>query len=402
MSTTALRRLLKYPHQAVFDGSPVAELAFRLQHEDGASWSVGDRVFTAKAGALEVTHDLRQFTVNQLVNQLMADGFTIVSPSPRFSGISSLVLVDGSGSQNVSNGDHVTAYTSLLWVLLNGYAGEVLDAEEQVRQALLQMVITTASGEWLDLWGALYGVPRNPGESDAHFVPRIPREAFRVRNNARAIELAIRDATGFDVRIKEPWTNIFKLDGSLLSGPDKFYDGETIGYHLIQPVAREAIDWPSVRGVIEKNRAAGVMIVSPHLFHGSHSILPSPVVLGGVLSLHTRFQRVDDRVLLDYNAIEDVSILNHAGRHRREVMHSSMLAVTSGPWGGFTWGSGGTWTDPIYAVTSRHFRDYRVTYSDVVYSSLAWNASDRTWGSAPPESWSSLNAIIGSSHTRES
>lgn len=388
MSTTALRRLLKYPHQAVFDGSPVSELAFRLQHEDGASWSVGDRVFTAKAGDLEVEHDLRQFTVNQLVNQLAADGFTIVSPSPRFSGISALVLVDGSGSQNISNGDHVTAYTSLLWVLLNGYAGEVLDAEEQVRQALLQMVITTASGEWLDLWGALYGVPRNPGESDAHFVPRIPKEAFRVRNNAHAIELAIRDATGFDVRIEEPWTNIFKLDGSLLSGPDKFYDGETIGYHLIKPVARETIDWPAVLAVINKNRAAGVMVLGPQLLHGSESILPPAVVVGGVTSLRIREQRVDDRVLLDYNAIEDVAILNHKGAHLREILRSSLLEVALDP--------------PFYIGSGVHSRDYRVTYSDVSYSSTAWDYTALNWSGAAAESWSSLNAVIGSSRTRES
>ncbi len=400
--STALRRLLKYPHAAVFDESPAAELAFRLQHPDGAKWTVGDRVFTATAGDLEVTHDLRLFTVDTLITQLIADGFTIVSPSSRFTGVSARVLVDGSGDQLVSNGDHVTGFTSLLWVLLNGYAGEVLDAEYQVIQALLQMVITTASGQWLDLWGTLYGVPRLAGESDLHLAQRIPKEAFRLRNNAHAIELAIRDALGYDVRIEEPWKEIFKLDDSLLSGPHRMYDGDTIGYHLIRPVARETIDWPAVLNVINRNRAAGVLVLGPQLFHGSSLVNGDTQVTSGVESLHVRQVRADDRVLLDYNAIEDVAILNHPALWRREVMHSANVSMQTQSWGGFTWGDAGTWGDTIYVVTSNHYRDYRVYFSNVRYSSNFWTAGSRTWGSEPAESWASLDVLTYSLHSRSS
>ena len=79
-----------------------------------------------------------------LAAQLVTDGFTVESLSSQFLGLSAVVLVEGSGDQGQSNGDHITGFTSLLWVLLSGYADEVLGAREQVRQALLQMVIGTA------------------------------------------------------------------------------------------------------------------------------------------------------------------------------------------------------------------------------------------------------------------
>ena len=120
MTRTTLQRLLRYPHSAVFDTSPQAELAFRLRHPDGATWSIAERVFTASAGAIQVTYDLRSLTVGALVTQLSAAGFTVEAASPRFTGLSAVVLVEGSGDQGQSNGDHIMGFTSLLWVLLSG------------------------------------------------------------------------------------------------------------------------------------------------------------------------------------------------------------------------------------------------------------------------------------------
>lgn len=263
MTRTTLQRLLRYPHSAVFDTSPQAELAFRLRHPDGATWSIAERVFTASAGAIQVTYDLRSLTVGALVTQLSAAGFTVEAASPRFTGLSAVVLVEGSGDQGQSNGDHIMGFTSLLWVLLSGYTDEVIEAREQVRQALLQMVIGTSEGEWLDLWGTLYGVPRHPGETDASLRVRIPDEAFRIRVNGLAIEKTIKSLTGRDVEIREPWKLMFRLDKSALSGADHLHDADFYTPHIIQPVAREAFDWAEVLKIIHRNRAAGVLVRSP-------------------------------------------------------------------------------------------------------------------------------------------
>jgi hypothetical protein len=258
---TALQRLLNSVHAAVFDKGAAAETAFRLRHANGVVWSVADRVLTVQAGAAAPTsHALAAVTVGQLVTTLALAGYQITGLSSEFSGLSALVLVEGSGDQGVSDGDMVQGYTSLLWVLLSGYAGETLAAKAQIQQALRQMIITQAEAEWLDLWGSLYGVPRGIGELDPAYAARIPREAFRTRNNARSIEIAIMDATGYDVRIEEPWRDIFRLDESTLSGPHKLYDGITIGYHLIRPVALNSVDWDVVLPVVERNKSAGIIV----------------------------------------------------------------------------------------------------------------------------------------------
>lgn len=396
MTQTALQRLLKHPHAAVFDTAPAAELAFRLRHTSGAAWSIADRMLTATAGALTVTHDLRQFTVGGLADQLVADGFDVEALSPRFATLSAVVLVEGAGDQNQSNGDHITGFTSLLWVLLSGYADEVLWAREQVRQALRQMVIGTADGEWLDFWSALYGVPRLPGEADAALRVRIPREAFRARNNARAIELAIRDATGFDVRIEEPWREIFTLDSSELSGSAKFQDGDRIGHHLIQPVARSTVDWDAVGAVIERNRAAGVVSLPPLINrtsavdassgHGARlGVLrfrsaASPVAGGQMLD--------DSLVLSDGTGI----ILNHAFRfdireYRRVLAH---VIVPSQAWVGELWGDE-SWDGFQYVVRdARHVRDYRTHYAVVEYLQTWGRPSD--WGA--DDTWASVGPLV--------
>jgi hypothetical protein len=262
---STLQTLLKYVHGAVFDKSPVPQTVFRLQHVDGASWTVADRVMTARAGSLERTYALGSITIAQLADALVADGFQVLDLSTDFTALLGVVLVEGEGGQSVSNGDRLQGFTSLLWVLMTGYAAETMTAREQVRQALRQMVITQAENEWLDVWGLLYGVQRWPGEHDANYATRIPREAFRMRNNARAIERAVFEATGFDVRINEPWREIFRLDHSALSGGDKLYDGGTVGYHLIRPEALDdTVDWTRVLPIIDRNKPAGV-IVSEYL-----------------------------------------------------------------------------------------------------------------------------------------
>jgi hypothetical protein len=258
MNPSTLQRLLASTHAAVFDKAPGAELALRFGHVNGATWSIADEVLTAQAAGQPVrSYDLSAYTVAGLAAALQANGFDVPVVSSGWSGRSALVLAEGSGG-----GDNpVSAFTSLLWVLLTGYAVETRAAAYQVQQALRQMVITQAEGEWVDVWGGLYGVPRVQAELDAAYAARIKREAFRERVNARAIELAIRDETGWDVRIEEPWRELFHLDESRLSGGHRFYDGTTVGYHLIRPEALDNVNWDIVLPIIERNKPAGVIVV---------------------------------------------------------------------------------------------------------------------------------------------
>lgn len=310
-ATTTLQRLLKHPHAAVFDKDPLAELALRVRHEDGSAWTVASGVMSISAGAAQHTYQLADYTVDSLADALVADGFDVVRVNSQYGHLSALALVEGSNDQWLSNGDHLRVFTSLLWALLQGYSREVDAAQEQIRQALLQMVIATAEGEWLDLWGTLYGVPRMTGESDAALRIRIPREAFRLRSNPRAIEAAIKELTGKDVAILEPWMDVFTLDGSLLDGAEKIQDGDRVGPFLIQPYSSGPIDWSDVLPIIERNRPAGVLVLPPKGSIGSAVVVPGDyMVVLDIRRRHAGAAVIEDVALLDVSEIEEVSVPN--------------------------------------------------------------------------------------------
>lgn len=358
MIETTLQRLLKYPHAAVFDKDPLAELAIRVRHDDGCTWSVAAGVLVVTAGAAEHVYQLTDFTVAQLADRLELDGFQVARVNSDYGHLSALALVEGSNDQWQSNGDHLRVFTSLMWALFQGYSREIDAAQEQVRQALLQMVITTAEGEWLDLWGALYGVPRVAGEADADFRLRIPREAFRLRVNPRAIELAIKELTGKTVAIREPWQDVFTLDQSLLSGPDRLQDGSHVGPFYIQPYSETPIDWSDVLPIIERNRPAGVLVLPPKSRIGTSITVPGEYTAAlSVLRHHTGVAVIEDVALLDFSDIEDVSVVNDPFEHLRRVQN--MLSV-----------------------------EYTGQYFNAIY----WR----------DETWESQNVITGSSHTSSS
>lgn len=262
--TTTLDRLIQYPHAAVFDKTPDAELVLRIQHPDGATWSVSDETLVAHAGGAAFQYDLSAMTVGQLAAALSADGFQVADLSPDFVNRGAAVLIEGSGDQSMVTGDRLQGFTSPMWSLFSGYAVEVRAAAYAVQQALRQMVITQSDGEWLALWGTLYGIPPQAGEADASYSARIPQEAFRIRVNAFAIEDAVFDATGYRITIVEPWKSLFRLsDNGVLSGDAHLYDGANWGYHLIQPVAAGHVDWAAILPIIERNKAGGVIVIGP-------------------------------------------------------------------------------------------------------------------------------------------
>lgn len=394
MTSTTLQRLLAYPHPAVFEKGAEDELVFRLQHADGATWTIAGGVMTARAGALERSYNLAALTVDGLIDALRADGFDVVHVSSRFDGFQALVLTEGSGDQGQTNGDHVKAFTSLMWSLFTAYSQEVSAAEFQIRQALLQMVIGTAEGEWLDLWGSLYSVQRAPGETDVAYRIRIPREAFRLRVNALAIELAIKDLTGKDVQILEPWTEVFTLDESLLDGHHKFQDDQSIGYFFIQPFSRVPIDWSDVIPIIERNKPAGVLLLPPQVKYSGGAVYDGCVFGLRIIRDHTAYVRVEDLALLDYADIEETSVPNHPFIHKRTILHRSGAAIGTMTWPGHVW-QPIPWNQLTYLVSSRHYRSYREYMLSAEYSSQLW--PDRVWEDA---AWQDINVVIGTRHTR--
>lgn len=221
------KKLIHYLHR-VFDKDPVPFLALRLRYAGiGMTWRVdGARLTTVPVGgtgsALAV--DLTQFTLGQLVSYLAAQpGYTVeFVDSTELSLLGAAVLLDGTGDQNQSNGDHLYGYTSVLWSYMEANAVELETAAAQVDQMLLQLSTVTATEVWLDELGSYYAVPRLQGEQDALYSLRIIAEVLRPRGNNVAIAAAITAYTGqittvTDVTVNSPISPLY--NGA------KIYDG---------------------------------------------------------------------------------------------------------------------------------------------------------------------------------
>lgn len=403
MTATMLQRLLKYPHAAVFDKSPAAQLAFRLSHPDGATWRVADEALTVTAGSVSSTYQLAGLTFAALRAALEEDGFTVSNMPDQLAGRPAIMLAEGNGDERQSNGDHLYTFTSLLWVMLSGYAVELREAEDNVQQALRQMVLGQAEDIWLDLWGALYDQQRKPGELDAAFAPRIKREAFRLRVNAIAIEKAVLDATGYDITIEEPWKNIFTLDESLLSGPHKLYDGDRIGYHLIQPVATTGVDWSVILPVIHRNRAAGIEVLPPYTQIGNAVDASGTTVTSGRYPMRGRTDRYEDRALLDFSAIEETSIPNRSFYHQQNILRLGGVAVPTKRWSEYPLGAWPPvkWTDTVYIASMEVSREYRVYHAAVAYAGQQW-PNTKTWQDIGGYTWLEYNVVCSTAHSQSS
>lgn len=190
------QKLISYLHR-VFDKDPHPFLALRIQcNGTGLTWSVsGARLTTAPVGgtAASLSIDLTQFTIATLSTFIAAQvGYSVVySDVSNRSLLGAATLIDGAGNVAASNGDHLYAYTSVLWSYIDTNAVELEAAGTQIEQMLRQMSTATAEDVWLDELGGYYKVPRKQGEIDAIYGPRIIAEVIRPLANNVAIESAL-------------------------------------------------------------------------------------------------------------------------------------------------------------------------------------------------------------------
>lgn len=245
----------------VFDKGPGKVLALRLRYAGiSMTWRVADGVLTTTViggAGVGQTVDLRGYTVSTLATYLSSQtGYSIeYLDSSTFTGLSALVLLDGEGNQDASNGDHLYGYTSVLWAYMDSIASELTLLRTAIGEALLQMSASTASGEWVDEHGGYYKVARNISEADSVYAARIVAEVIKARGNNIAIADAIKTAVMAD--------SAQVIDyGELTTAADG-----TDSYGLFDVTVESSIDVPMaaaedalVRQVIEAMRDAGTFL----------------------------------------------------------------------------------------------------------------------------------------------
>jgi len=267
-----LDRLLDFTYSA-FDKNPNAQIALRITHPSRVTWAIADRVLTlgTEAGAQLATIALRGITMTDLAGQIEDAGCRVVYLNADMAQRAADTLLAGRARQSDANGDVLRAYDSILFSVLDAFAIVLEDAREDCVTALRQLYLGTASAELLDVWGDYFGLVRLNGELDEAYRLRIIAETLRPRVSKYAIENAVKVATGHNVEIYEPWRNTFILGGSQLSGDDHMEDGTYWTHNVIQPVTAEEADWDAIMTVVERSRAAGV-IVAPPQFLGRMSV----------------------------------------------------------------------------------------------------------------------------------
>lgn len=271
MIRSTLKRLLSYLHHEVFDTSAEKVRLFRLSKpQTGLSITVAEDqmiVTVLPAGTFKFTYPLESFTVGQLAGALVLDGFVVEDLNTSLQDRNARILLEGQAESVPGGAAIVNGFVDDLRVIMGAYATMIRDARAAVVEALKQMVVGTSSGAFLNYWGQLFGITRPAGMSDPDYATLIPKEAFRIRVNAYAIENTIKELTGYDVTIEEPWTDIFRLDYSRFDSDAMFYDQNSVGYFLIKPVSYQTIppqDWTEkIIPIIKRNKAAGVDIMTP-------------------------------------------------------------------------------------------------------------------------------------------
>jgi hypothetical protein len=298
------QKLLLYLHR-IFDKDPHPNLAFRMQYNGtDLAWSILNGIMTLTAtGGTGTSHtfNIANFTVAQLANFIAAlPGYSV--PYQDFSGygqLSALVLLDSSNNTNVSNGDHVYGYTTLLWAYLDSNSSELGTAKLQIENALQQMATPTAQDEWLDYHGSFYKVPRDQSELDPNYAPRIIANVLQPRGNNVAIASAIQsiaigaqtvrviDAIN-DIGFAITYNGLIHFDGSEFydaglgpGGAYGFFDVD-FSYDFLGPVT-EATYLGLIESTVEAFRDAGTQLRAV-IFrnNGSTVTIVSDSFIGGI------------------------------------------------------------------------------------------------------------------------
>lgn len=249
---------------SALDRSPAEQIALRVRHPEGFRWRIERRVLTASTESGRDLGELAliEMTVGELADRLVGLGCAVVYLNSDVAGRSAGTLLRGEGAESKSNGDALYAYDSLLWSVLDAYAVELEAADAAIEAAIAQLYLDSASDEWLDLWGEFFALPRDARQDNAYRKFLID-ETLRPRTNAIAIEKAVLDLAGERIKILEPWRDLFVVGESALGGEHRMQDGHLTTYSVIRPMSVEPIDWREPLAVIDRNRAAGMIVLPP-------------------------------------------------------------------------------------------------------------------------------------------
>lgn len=248
---------------SVYDQGAGDTLALRVRHPLGLAWLIEGYALKVTLSGVDHTFDLTQHTMATLRSALISAGCQVAYHDPAFDPFSATILIQGAGNQSDSNGDHLYVYTAILWSIAEALGQSYGEAKSNIQNALTQMELPRSTGEWATLFGEMFSVFREEGESDSDYTARIASEVRRGRSNPASISANIKRLTGQDVEIREPWKEIHKLSESPIGDVYHMQGGGTWQYHIAQAVGQPGVRWETVTPQIMADRPAGTIFLDP-------------------------------------------------------------------------------------------------------------------------------------------
>lgn len=251
------KSVLRYLH-SVFDTDPQAVWGMRIAADTAFAWDVDALTLTLD----NVTIPLGRFkTLDMVADDIRRAGYA-VQVNPAVAHRTSAGLVDGAGNGTLAE---LSLQDSVLWSMSLPGALAQMQAQGAMVEAVDQLNFMHADGGWLDLWGRYFDVPRQDGQTDAVYADFIKREILRTRANGLSIQVAVKDWTGHDIIIREPWRELWVWDKSRWDGGDSVWqDGNEFTFGTIEPRGPvNAADWAEIVPVIQRNRAMGCYLLPP-------------------------------------------------------------------------------------------------------------------------------------------
>lgn len=157
-------------------------------------------------------------------------------------------------------------------VLIDAIYEALRIGDDGLQKGKLAMALDTATGEWLDYWGYVFGVPRDYEEDDDTYRIRIIEEIIAPKNTIEAIKRATARKVNKDhkesfipesIKVFEPWTELIKLDErGYLDGKGRLISYDYWIYSVIDiSLPESSYITPELIKYLNKIKAGGVKIV---------------------------------------------------------------------------------------------------------------------------------------------
>jgi hypothetical protein len=210
-----LKELLNNLHSEI-NKDPQQEPAFAISGVGAVAVIQNDTL--QLTGPSSAQYNLRSYSLGSLAEEINnQSGFTATYLQP--ASFSAVVLLDGTYTDSIT----IPMFTSFLWQLFKPVALALVDALGAENRALLEMVLNTSDGSWLDAFGELFGVHRQDGEPDQLFAIRIFDFSVAPRINNMAIQKSLMDL-GYNATVTDTGPAAFEVTVILPNSPPQgFY-----------------------------------------------------------------------------------------------------------------------------------------------------------------------------------